>query len=272
MGGPEKLTLSIETLLEYFRVRVLGDMPDQDTLQQIVLTFFNEFHYDGIKKLDHQLALYDGCIIRTDATFAAVKGLGHWVLPSEVQQTELDPAIGANSNTAGRYEAEGEYPTFPELAEHQEALEEVRRQRLRGVGALLGYNMVTVEGQLAAVGESRMTRHSSNIQPRLGHTEKKVWAQLSTCLITVLGKDGFVMRAPDVASSESHANVRKSVEPILAARKDAYGINGMPDAMGTDNSRRDADFYLHLIKEIWADLLGEEHEVCVGYVNITLLF
>ena len=46
----------------------------------------------------------------------------------------------------------------------------------------------------------------------------------------------------------------------------------MPDAMGTDNSRRDADFYLHLIKEIWADLLGEEHEVCVGYVNITLLF
>lgn len=78
------MSLSIEALLDYARIRLLRDLPNQETLQKLMLTFFDVFHSDGQQQLDELLARYDGGVIRVDATFASLKGLGAYVTPSEV--------------------------------------------------------------------------------------------------------------------------------------------------------------------------------------------
>ena len=70
------MTLSTECLLEYFRTRMLKDVPNQDTLQELLLIFPNDFHPEGQQKLDNLLAIFGGCVLRVDATFASVKCLG----------------------------------------------------------------------------------------------------------------------------------------------------------------------------------------------------
>lgn len=113
--------------------------------------------------------------------------------------------------------------------------------------------MSRLEGQQAAVQAVKDRQAHQEQRARVASTgvEKKQWATYANCLLTATGRAGFVLRDPVIAASETHAEMRSILEPILQVRYDTFGDEGIPTAICGDNPTRDAGSMYKLVAEVF---------------------
>ena len=249
-------------------MRMLKDVPNQDTLQELLLTFFNEFHPEGQQKLDNLLAIFDGCVLRVDATFASVKGLGAYVKPSEVNVCANHDADTLELAPVPDIADVEQWPDFDGCANpaSKQRLETIRRLRHKGDAPFAGFTMQRIEGQQAAL-QALTQRDATRGTTRAPlSAERKEWATFSSCLFTVTGRAGFVLRPAVIAAGESHAELQAVLSPILKTRSVELGIAGIPDGIAGDNPNRDANVTYQLVADEFGVTLEHAKQVSAHWI------